>query len=300
MELRHLRYFVAVAEEMNFRRAAERLHIAIPPLSVQIRNLERELGVDLFSRAGRNIQITDAGRAFLKHSRETLAHANRGMDVARRAAGGEIGHLAIGYNTPAEFRIFPKIVPAFRKKYPDIHLNFRQLENSQIIEAMRRDELDLGFLCLPISSGEFESLELIKEPLVAVVPADHALASADTVSIKDLTRQPLILFPRVLDPESYTQIEQLFLRAGASMSPVYELENALSMMNFVAMGIGCSILPDYARRIVVEGIVYKPLRPRNIVKTLALIRKRKHHGSLVDALYDFTAQHLNEVDQRVK
>jgi DNA-binding transcriptional LysR family regulator len=82
------------------------------------------------------------------------------------------------------------------------------------------------------------------------------------------------------------------------MSQVYELENALSMMNFVAMGIGCSILPDYARRIVVEGIVYKPLRPRNIVKTLALIRKRKHHGSLVDALYDFTAQHLNEVDQR--
>jgi DNA-binding transcriptional LysR family regulator len=300
MELRHLRYFVAVAEEMNFRRAAERLHIAIPPLSVQIRNLEREIGVDLFSRAGRSIQITDAGRAFLKHSRDTLTHANRSVAVARRAAGGEIGNLAIGYNTPAEFRIFPKIVPAFHKKYPDIHLNFRQLENSQIIEALRRDELDLGFLCLPIPTGEFESQELTKEPLVAVVPADHPFASRQSVSIKDLTTQPLILFPRILDPESYTQIEQLFMRAGASMNPVYELENSLSMMNFVAMGIGCSILPDYARRIRVEGIVYKPLRPRNIIKTLALIRKRKRRGALVDMFYDFTAQNLGELDPKPK
>jgi DNA-binding transcriptional LysR family regulator len=302
MELRHLRYFVAVAEEVNFRRAAERLHMATPPLSVQIRNLEREIGVELFSRAGRNIKITDAGRAFLDHARQTLAHASGGIAVARRAANGEIGHLTIGYNTPAEFRIIPKIVPAYRRRWPDVHLTFRRLENSQVIEALRRNELDIGFVCLPIPIGEFDAQELTQEPLVAVLPAEHRLASAASVSIKDLLHEPMILFPRVLDPESYNQVEQLFIRAGSALNPIYELENSLSIINFVAMGVGCSILPDYARRIRVDGIVYKPLRPRNIVKTLAVIKKKKSISELTDAFYRFSLDNLpkNKAGDAVK
>jgi len=294
MELRHLRYFVAVAEEVNFRKAAERLHMATPPLSVQIRNLEREIGVELFSRAGRNIRITEAGRAFLHHARQTLAHANGGIAVARRAANGEIGHLSIGYNTPAEFRIIPKVVPAYRRKWPDVHLAFRRLENSQIIEALRRNELDVGFVCLPIPTGEFEAHELTHEPLVAVLPAEHPLATSPSVSIKDLLREPMILFPKVLDPESYNQIEQLFMRAGSAVNAVYELENSLSIINFVAMGIGCSILPDYARRIRIDGIVYKPLRPKNIVKILAIIKKKKSTSEIADAFYGFTLDILSK------
>jgi DNA-binding transcriptional LysR family regulator len=297
MELRHLRYFVAVAEELNFRRAAERLHIAPPALSVQIRNLEIEIGADLLSREGRNTKLTDAGRVFLGKARQTLALASTGVTLARQAAKGEIGHLSIGYNAPAEFRVFPKIIPAFKKKAADVHLIFHRLETSQMIEGLRRDELDLGFVCLPIPTGEFDVQELANEPLVALLPADHRLASASIVSIKDLSNEPLILHARALDPESFQQIEQLFLRAGATMNVIYQLDTSLSMINFVSMGIGCSLLPGYAARIHVDGIVYKPLRPSTMVKTLAIIKK-KGKGGLAESFYRFTVDNLPAGDSQ--
>jgi DNA-binding transcriptional LysR family regulator len=295
MELRHLRYFVAVAEELNFTRAAERLHIAQPPLSVQIRNLESEIGAELLSREARNIKLTEAGRVFLEQARQTLANANRGVTLARQAAKGEIGHLSIGHNRPAEFRVFPKIVPAFKKKRPHVHLTFHSLKMSQQFEALRRDELDLGFVWLPVPTDEFDVQELTKEPLVAMLPADHRLAAAASVSIKDLLHEPLILFPRALDPETYHEIEQLFLRAGGVMNVVYELETLLSVINFVAMGSGCSLLPDFTRIIRREGIVYKPLRGPNIVKTLAIVKK-KGRGDLAEMFYRFTVDNLPDGD----
>jgi DNA-binding transcriptional LysR family regulator len=295
MELRHLRYFVAVAEEENFTRAAARLHIAPPPLSVQIRNLEAEIGATLLVREGRGLKLTDAGRVFLDEARQTLAQASHSAVMARRAASGEIGHLSIGYNTTAEFRVFPKIVPAFKKKWPHIHLSLRSLGVSQQLEALHRDELDVGFVWVPMVTEEFDLQELFKEPLIAALPADHRLASASTLSVKDLSKEPLVLFPRILDPETHQQIDQMFLRAGAMMNVVYEVETLLSMINFVAMGFGCSLLLDYARNIPAAGVVYKPLRPPNMVKTLAIIKK-KRGSDLAESFYRFTVENLPKND----
>jgi DNA-binding transcriptional LysR family regulator len=286
MELRHLRYFVAVAEELNFRKAAERLHIARPPLSVQIRKLEMEVGTDLLSRGGRNIGLTQAGRVFLERARQTLAHANQSVVLARQTAAGEIGQLSIGYNMPAGFRVFPTIVPAFKKKWPNVHLTFHDLKISQQLEGLRRDELDVGFVWLPIPEEEFDIQELLQEPMIVVLPENHRLASRPMISIKDLSGEPLVIISRIMDPETFTGIEQMFRRAKAKMNVVYELENSLTMVNFVAIGIGCSLLPDYTRRILQQGTIGIPLE-KPMFKTLAIIKKRGR-GDLVESFYRFT------------
>ncbi len=291
VELRHLRYFVAVAEELSFTRAAMRLHISIPPLSVQVRNLEAEIGAQLLSRDGRGLKLTQAGKVFIDHARKLLADAARGAAFARQAADGEVGNLAIGYNAPAEFRVFPKIVPAFQKKWPDVHLRFHSLNVSQQLEKLHRDELDVGFVWLPVPTDEFDVQKLVTESLVVVLPAKHALASAATVSVKDLSKQPLISFPRALFPDMYFQVEQLFLRTGTVMNVAHELESPLSVVNFVAMGIGCSLLPGYVRHIRHDGVVFRPLRRPNMVKSLAMIKK-KGRGDLAAAFYRFTADNF--------
>lgn len=215
------------------------------------------------------------------------------ITLARQAAHGELGHLSIGYNTPAEFRVFPKIVPEFKKKWPNVHLTFHNLNITQQLEGVRRDELDLGFVWLPIPMQEFDVQELTHETLVAVVPSEHRLASAPSVSANDLSREPLILPTRLMDSETYRQIEQLFGREGAVINVAYELETLISVLNFVAMGSACSILADYTRRIRQDGVIYKPLRPSDIVKTLGMI-KRKGRGDLAEAFYRFTADRFRD------
>lgn len=292
MELRHLRYFVAVAEELNFRKAAERLHIARPPLGVQIRKLEAEVGAALLSRDGRNIGLTEAGRVFLDRARQTLAHANQSVLLARQTAAGQIGHLSIGYTMAAGFRVFPALVPAFRRKWPNVHLTFHDLRISQQIEGLRRDDLDVGFVLLPVPEDEFDTQELLREPMIAVMPEKHRLAAQSTVAIEDLSHEPLALVSRARDAETYSEIERMFRKAKARMNVAYELENSMTIANFVAMGVGCALLPDYTRQILHPSTTWRPLAPSSaMAKTLAVIKKRGR-GDLVEAFYRFTMDSL--------
>jgi DNA-binding transcriptional LysR family regulator len=297
-EGRALRNFVIVAEELNFTRAAERLSTAQPSLSVQIRRLEGVVGTALFTREGRGVNLTDAGRAFLERARKILIDVDQSMALARQTANGELGQLSIGYDAPAEFRVFPHIVPAFRKKWPHVHLRFNSLKNSQQLDGLRRDELDLGFIFLPVPlTDEFDVNVLAEVPLLVALPAHHPLASASRVAIKQLSREPLVLFPRALDPETYNQIEQLFLAAGAAMNVVLETGTFLSGINFVSLGIGCSFLGEYARRIKWDGVVYRPLDPP-LIKTVAIIKK-KRRGELVEEFYRFTIDNMRAHDSTV-
>jgi LysR family hca operon transcriptional activator len=289
VDLRHLRYFVIVAEELNVTRAASRLHIAQPSLSMRIRKLESEVGTELFAREGRGIKLTDAGRIFLEHARKTLLDANRGIDLARQAANGESGHLSIGFNAPAGFNVFPRVVPAFRKQRPNVQITFHTFNILQQLEGLRRDQLDVAVVWLPIPTDEFEVHELMEEPLLAILPADHRLAKSRHISFKDLSGEPMILPSRLLHPDTFYEIEQRFLRAGATLNVVYQLESSLSMMNFVAMGMGCSLLPAYARNIQQDGVVLRPLMPADFTRTLAIIKK-KDHGALAEAFVRFTLE----------
>jgi len=291
MELRHLRYFVTVAEEMNFTRAAARLSIAQPPLSVQIRRLEAEIGAQLFLRSGRQIALTDSGRVFLEHARHTLLVAERSVDLARRAARGEVGHLSIGYNTVAEFKVFPSIIPDFRRLYPGVHLSFHEFETAQQVSLLRDGAVDVGFVWLPFSGDEFEIRKLTRATFVVALPAAHRLASRPTVSLAELSDDPFLVFSRVLDPQTYREIEDLFQETEATMTVALELESLLSLLNFVAIGSGYALVPDYMQAVRREGVTYKTLKGRNVIKTLA-VAKRRELGGIADAYYRFTVEKL--------
>lgn len=291
MELRHLRYFIAVAEELSFRRAAARLHIAAPPLSVQINKLELEIGAELFAREGRGIRLTDAGRTFLVHARKTLAEADRAIIAARQSANGEIGELAIGHNMPAGFRVFPEVVPDFKRKWPQVRLTFHHLNVGQQLERLRRGTLDVGVAWLPGPLDDLDVHELLVEPVIAVLHKDHPLAHASSVSVRDLGDEPLILLSRQMDPETFRDIQNMFAREKASMNIAYELENSVAMINFVAMGAGVSLLPAYTRSIRQDGVVYRDLAPPGMSKTLAMIKKTGA-GGLAEAFCAFTVGRL--------
>jgi DNA-binding transcriptional LysR family regulator len=288
MELRHLRYFLAIAEELSYRKAAARVHIAQPALSVQMRNLEAEIGAELFAREeGRGIKLTDAGTVFLEYARETLSHISAGVTRARQVARGESANLSIGFVPAAEYLVFPKIVPALRKHWPNVHLTFRDLKTLEQLEAIRREEIDLAFGWLPVPTKDFDVEKLLDETFIAVVPVDHPLASKPVVSVADLSNEPLIFFPRNIYPDTHRSVERLFLSAGSVMNVVYELENSFSMINFVALGSACSLLPSYAAGIHHEGVTFRPLKPPNLVINLAMIKK-KGRGGIVESICWFT------------
>ncbi len=292
MELRHLRYFVAVAEELSFARAGARLKIAPPPLHVQIRNLEREIGTPLFEREGRGIKLTEAGRILLDQARLTLAQAQRSIALARQASEGEIGHLSVGYIPSAEFQLFPRIIPPFRKAFPQVHLSFHSMKGGTQVDALRRDEIDIGLVWLPVAAQGFDVERVLDDPLIVALPADHRLAAKESVSVRELSPEPLILASRTLAPETFYQFDQLFQRAGAVMNVAYELDNSLSILNFVAMGFGCSIVPEYARALRQDGIVYRRLRPA-MTRTLGIVKK-SGRGGIANLFFRFALDNLED------
>jgi DNA-binding transcriptional LysR family regulator len=213
-ELRHLRYFVAVADELNFSRAAERLHMAQPPLSAAIRQLERELGVELFTRTSREVRLTDAGSAFLDGARRTLAEAERAAHEARRAGAGELGRLRIGYSWSARFETLPAIGRALRTSHPGIDLVTQEMWNARMTAALADGSIDLALaLCPEVASGlEFEPVR--SEPLVALLHAGHVLAGEQALPLERLAGEEFVLFPRELAPRLHDVFMAVFRRAG--------------------------------------------------------------------------------------
>jgi DNA-binding transcriptional LysR family regulator len=213
-ELRHLRYFVAVADELNFSRAADRLHMAQPPLSAAIRQLERELGVELFRRTSREVSLTDAGRAFLDGARRTLAEAERAAHEARRAGAGELGRVRIGYSWSARFETLPAIGRALRASHPGIDLLTQEMWNARMGAALADGSIDIAIaLCPEVASGLV--LEPIRaEPLVALLPAGHALAGEHALALESLAGEEFVLFPRELAPRLHDAFMAIYRRAG--------------------------------------------------------------------------------------
>ena len=286
MELRHLRYFVAVAEEGNLRRAAAKLHIAPPPLSVQISQLEAEIGVELFARAGRGLRLTNVGSVFLEQARKALESAQSAVNAAQRAAKGEYGDITVGHIMPAGFLVYPKTVPMFRRLYPDIELTFRSVDYVRQIEELRREKLDIAFAWSSLASAEFDSYPLCSLPVVAILPHEHRLVERTEIYVSQLSDEPLVLSARELDPTSFLEIENIFQKANARMNIAYQLENAVSIVNFVAMGCGVGLLPSYIEKIPQEGVVYRNLRRPQMVKTLSIF-KRKLANATTNTFFDY-------------
>jgi DNA-binding transcriptional LysR family regulator len=259
VELRHLRYFVAVAEELHFGRAAQRLHIAQPPLSQQIRRLERDLGVSLLHRTSRRVELTDAGRAFLVEARLTLAQADRATQVASRAARGEVGHLIIGHMASAELNVFPRLLPVFRKRYPAVELTFQLGGASEQFELLRDGEIHAGFLRLPASDRALTVRRIVREPLVAVLPERHPLARRRSLPLRALRGERLILFPRSHAPGYYDALVAICRQAGLEPTIVQETRRLHTALSLVATGRGVSLMPKCVGRLGRRGVVCRAL-----------------------------------------
>src|SRR5690606_2436658 len=217
MELRHLRYFVAVAEELHFGRAAVVLGISLPPLSQQIQTLEQELGESLFERSNRHVALSDAGRLFLEETRQTLAQVSRSVDVVRRAEQGEIGELQIGFTASAPFvSMIPRAVFAFRQAFPAVHLNLQEMTSSEVSQALIERKLQIGMIRPLALPAELEAVELLRGPLMDLLHANHPLAADEDqgLALAELAAAPFVFFPRGHGPGLYPQSFNLPRQAG--------------------------------------------------------------------------------------
>jgi len=214
LELRHLRYFVAVAEELNFSRAAERLHMAQPPLSVAIRQLEQELGAELLVRTTREVRLTDAGGAFLDGARRTLAELERAQSDARRTAAGELGRLRVAFSWSARFETLPALGQAFRAGHPDVELLTEEMWNARMPSALRSGAVDVALSLCPEVASELSYLTIRREPVVALVADGHAVAGLSSTPLSALAEDGFLMFPRDLAPRLHDFMVGLCRRAG--------------------------------------------------------------------------------------
>jgi DNA-binding transcriptional LysR family regulator len=260
MELRHLRYFVAVAEECHFGRAAERLHIAQPPLSLQIKQLENELGVTLLNRSTRRVELTAAGMAYLDRARAILAAVAAAGDEAGRVAAGGIGRLAIGFTGSATYELLPTLARVLRAEFPGIELDLKgEMLTPDQVDALHDRTLDIGFLRPPVHARDIDVRLLRREPLIAVLPETHSLAGSDTVRLANLRDEPFITYPSHHRSVVYDAVLDACQRVGFSPAKVQEVAETSTLVAFVAAGLGVALVPASVRHLKITGATYRPL-----------------------------------------
>jgi DNA-binding transcriptional LysR family regulator len=243
VELRHLRYFVAVAEALHFSRAAQRLHVAQPALSQQIQKLERELGVTLLARTKRRVSLTEPGKAFLEEARRTLSNAESAITAARRAAAGETGRLRVGYVEWGIYLFLPAVLRRYRELYPAVDLRIAVMDREPQREALLRGDLDLGFFALRDDERGFSAELMAADPLVSVLPDTHPGARRRRVPLAALGADPWVLLPRELRTQYVEVVLRACAAAGFAPHVVQEAPELGSVAALVSAGLGVSLVP---------------------------------------------------------
>jgi len=274
MELRHLRYFVMVAEERHFTRAAARLNMQQPPLSQQIRALEEELGFELFKRHPKGVDLTAGGQVFLQEAQDILARVKEGSLKASRAAHGIEGQLGVGFTSSAAAHpLIPRIIRAYRERFPGVAVVLKEGSAQQLTEAAIEGSVDVGILRAPV--GQHQSIEfhrLLNEEMLLTLPVGHRLLAghdlsngAPCISLNDLADEPFILVRRPGAPGMYANLIKACQCAGFNPKIAFEVERMLTNVSLVAAGAGISIVPASMKDVHKESVVYCPIidaRPR--------------------------------------
>ncbi|NEA25976.1 LysR substrate-binding domain-containing protein [Actinomadura bangladeshensis] len=274
MDLRHLRYFVAVAEELHFGRAAERLTMAQPPLSQAIRRLETELGVELFHRSTRRVDLTDAGRAYLARARKILGEVDEAAHEARLVAAGAVGHLAIGCVGSATYSLLPALSRGLSLELPGVDFSFRgEMLVPDQAAALRAGEIDLALLRPPIADLSLTVLPLRRDRLVVAVPADHALAAVRQPSVTDLADADLIVHSADRRSVMYDVVLGLFRDAGVEPRIRHEVAETSTLITLVAGGLGVAVVPEPVTALALEGVAYRPLASPAVDVELAIAHR---------------------------
>ena len=296
MELRHLRYFVAVAEECHFGRAAQRLHIAQPPLSQQIRQLEAELGVRLLTRSTRSVELTPAGARYLARARSILAGVDAAREEAVRVADGRIGRVVIGFTGSATYELLPSLSRRLRQQSPGIELDLRgELLTPSQVDGLNDGTLDIGFLRPPVRSPEIDVHPLRRERLVVVLPENHPQASQARISLADLADEPFIIYPS--HHRSVVHDAVLDACQSAGFSPrATEVAETSTLVSFVAAGLGVALVPASVQHLRITGAVYRPLAGDSPTVELAVATRRGETSPAVRRVLVLAEQSLQSAD----
>lgn len=280
IELRHLRYFVAVAEELHFGRAASRLGISQPPLSQQLRALEEELGAPLLERTSRRVRLTDAGRLLLAEARATLAQADHAVDVVRRVRRGEAGELAIGFAASAPF--VTKVSNAlfrYRRAYPDVHLRLAELPRDEQLALVASRELDIGFVRgveKPRLAAPLIAVQFMEEELLVAMRSDHRLAAADgPLRVGELAEVPMVLYQRRLGAGFNEDFDLLCRNAGFEPLVAQEVAGLATLLGLVAAGFGLTVLVRSMSALQLGDLVYRRLDEPEAISRLWLVHRQE-------------------------
>lgn len=282
MELRQLRYFVAIAEERHFGRAAKRLRLSQPPLSAQIKGLEEELGVKLFQRSTRQIALTDAGRTFLERAEGILEAVEEAKEAAKGADEGVRGRLEIGFISSATLGLLPPAIRLFRERFGGVEIELRELTSAQQIDALYAGEIRVGLVRLPLRAPGLRFEPLQEESFVVALPSGHPLEALESVPLEAMVDQPLIFFTRQLMPSLHAQIVELFQRVGAFPNVVQHAVHLQTIVGLVASDVGLAILPEPAERLSREGVVYRSLDAPDATSWVGLARVEDDGSLLVE------------------
>jgi DNA-binding transcriptional LysR family regulator len=288
MELRHIRYFLAVAEEQNFTRAAARVGIGQPPLSQQIKDLETEVGAPLFHRIPQGAELTEAGRAFLENVRVIPIQAERATRAAQRAARGEIGSLRVGFVGSAPFnRVMPATIRSFRRAYPDVEMSFEESNAMRLIASLKDGELDAAFFRVNESPSDDLQIRLLSEErMVVVLPATHPAAKSVEIDLVRLRNDALILVPRDVGPSLFDTVMLTCRRAGFEPILGQSAPQLGSVVSLVAAELGFSMVPESMRQLQLTGVTYREVAGDAPLTRLALAYRRGETSKIVRNFVD--------------
>ncbi|WP_205520840.1 LysR family transcriptional regulator [Propylenella binzhouense] len=279
IDLRHLAYLVAVADEGTITRAAERLGIQQPPLTRQLRALEERVGVPLIHRLPRGVELTEAGKVLAEEGRVLTGRLDRAIEAARRTARGELGRLAAGFTSSSGFHPFvPAVIRAFREEWPEVALGLEEWGTVELADLVRHEHLDIAFVRTPSSVAPELALEsVLDEPMVLAVPAGHRLAADPPeagIRLADLAEETFVMYRRSAGPGLYDTVIAACVAAGFSPHVGQETPRTLSTLSLVAAGFGISVVPASMRRMDAGNVVYVPIAAPGINAPLQIVYRR--------------------------
>jgi len=290
IELRQLRYFVAVAEEMHFGRAAMRLHMTQPPLSQTIQALEAALGAALFHRSRRNISLTAAGMALLPQAQRLIAEAETLPELARRAAAGESGRLSLAFVSTADYSVLPPTLREFRERYPLVHIELRESTTDMQLEDLAHGRIDAGLVIPPLPDklkSELDYLKVLSEPLLLAAPKGlPGLRGKTAVNLAAFGDMPLIIFPRRIAPAFHDAILGCFRHAGLSPRIGQEAIQMQTIVGLVSAGMGIALVPQSVSNLKRPGVEYKLLLERAPTTEIGLAWRRDNHSPVLLAFLE--------------
>ena len=296
MELRSLRYFVTLADELHFGRAAKRLSMTQPPLSQSISGLERELGVRLFERTRRKVALTHAGAAFLDEARATLARATQAVETARRAERGEVGRLSVGYLAASAYSLLPLVLRDFARGFPGVKLELRELTLPQQFEALLRGDIDVALLRPPVAAAELASESVLSERFVLALPARHPLCALRRVPARRLAAEPFVMFPRQPGLVFHDLVMDFCLRTGFTPRVAQEANQTHTVVGLVSAGIGVALVPASTQKIGLVGVAYRPLREATPYARTAVAWRRADSSPVITAFLDVARRVAKQVN----